>query len=71
MPHKDKAGYFKNCPDVYAELCKLATGKKRGRENPGEKNFAANLGLAMEDMAVAPLIYKLAVEKKIGTWLPL
>jgi hypothetical protein len=25
----------------------------------------------MDDMAVAPLIYKQAVEKGIGTWLPL
>jgi ornithine cyclodeaminase/alanine dehydrogenase-like protein (mu-crystallin family) len=37
--------------------------------DPG--TFAANLGLAMDDMAVAPLIYKRAVEKKIGTWLSL
>jgi len=29
-----------------------------------------NLGLAMDDMAVAPLLYKRALEKDIGTWLP-
>jgi ornithine cyclodeaminase/alanine dehydrogenase-like protein (mu-crystallin family) len=56
---------------MYAELGELVTGKKKGRENEEEKTFAANLGLAMDDMAVAPLIYKLAVEKKIGTWLSL
>ena len=33
--------------------------------------MTANLGLAIDDMAVAPLIYKNAVEKGIGTWLPL
>ena len=33
--------------------------------------IAANLGLAMDDMAVAPTIYARAVEKKIGTSLPL
>ncbi|SLM30233.1 Ornithine cyclodeaminase [Desulfamplus magnetovallimortis] len=69
--YKDGMGYFQQCPDVYAELGELVTGKKAGRENDMERNFAANLGLAMEDMAVAPLIYKQAVEKKIGTWLPL
>lgn len=69
--YKDDMGYFQNCPAVYAELGELVTGKKAGRENPQEKLFAANLGLAMEDMAVAPLIYQRAVEKKIGTWLPL
>ena len=69
--YKDKMGYFQQCPDVYAELGQLVTGKKKGRENDKEKNFAANLGLAMEDMALAPLIFEKAVEKKIGTWLPL
>jgi ornithine cyclodeaminase/alanine dehydrogenase len=33
--------------------------------------MTANLGLALDDMATAPLIYQLAVEKGIGTWLPL
>jgi len=69
--YKDKVGFFTDCPDVYAELGELVTGKKKGRENATEKNFAANLGLAMEDMAVAPLIYKKAAEKNIGTWLTL
>ncbi|GBC61410.1 hypothetical protein DENIS_2370 [Desulfonema ishimotonii] len=69
--YKDGMGYFQGCPNVYAELGELVTGKKKGRETAEEKNFAANLGLAMEDMAVAPLIFQKAVEKKIGTWLPL
>jgi ornithine cyclodeaminase/alanine dehydrogenase-like protein (mu-crystallin family) len=33
--------------------------------------MTANLGLAMDDMAVAPLIYQRAVEQGIGTRLPL
>jgi len=69
--YKDGMGYFQNCPDVHAELGELVTGKKMGRETEKERNFAANLGVAMEDMAVCPLIYDLAKEKKIGTWLPL
>lgn len=69
--YKDEAGYFKNCPEVYAELGELVTGKKKGRENSKEKTFAVNLGLAMDDMAVAPLLYKKAIEKGIGTWLEL
>ena len=69
--YKDVGGYFKECPEVYDELGELVTGKKKGRENPEEKTFAANLGLAMDDMAVAPLIYQRAIEKKIGKWLPL
>jgi ornithine cyclodeaminase/alanine dehydrogenase-like protein (mu-crystallin family) len=33
--------------------------------------MTANLGLALDDMAVAPLIYQRAQEKEIGTPLPL
>ncbi len=64
-------GYFQNCPDVYAELGAIVTGQKKGRESADEINFAANLGLAIEDMAVAPLIYRQAKENGIGARLPL
>jgi ornithine cyclodeaminase/alanine dehydrogenase len=33
--------------------------------------MTANLGLALDDMAVAPLIFRKATEKGLGTWLPL
>ncbi len=69
--YKDNVGFFIDCPPVYAELGQLVTGAKKGRENDTERTFAANLGLAMEDMAVCPLIYDLAKEKNLGTWLPL
>jgi ornithine cyclodeaminase/alanine dehydrogenase len=69
--YKDVGGYFQNCPAIHAELGELVTGKKPGRENPDERTFAANLGLAMDDMAVAPLIYQRAVTRGIGIELPL
>jgi len=49
----------------------LVTGKKAGRETPEERTMTANLGLALDDMAVAPLLYEHAVEDGVGTWLPL
>ena len=64
-------GYFRDIPPVHAELGELVTGKKPGRENPRERTFACNLGIALDDIAVAPLIYAKAVEQGIGTWLPL
>jgi ornithine cyclodeaminase/alanine dehydrogenase len=64
-------GYFQDIPTIHADLGELATGRKPGRENPTERTMTANLGLALDDMAVAPLLYKEAVEKGIGTWLPL
>jgi ornithine cyclodeaminase/alanine dehydrogenase-like protein (mu-crystallin family) len=32
--------------------------------------MAVNLGLALEDIAVAPLVYRRALESGRGTWLP-
>jgi ornithine cyclodeaminase/alanine dehydrogenase len=64
-------GYFQNIPPIHADLGELVTGKKKGRENSKERTMTANLGLAIDDMAVAPLIFARAKEKGIGTWLPL
>ncbi|HCY86348.1 MAG TPA: hypothetical protein DHV36_14530 [Desulfobacteraceae bacterium] len=69
--YKDHVGFFIDCPDIYAELGELVTGRKKGRETQTERTFAANLGLAMEDMAVCPLIFDLAKDKHLGTWLAL
>ena len=66
-----QGGYFPDIPEVHADLGELATGQKPGRENTEERTMTANLGLALNDMAVAPLIYKKAKEKGIGTWLDL
>ncbi len=66
-----EAGYFQNIPEVHADLGELVTGERVGRESAEERTMTANLGLALDDMAVAPLIYKKAVEKGIGTLLPL
>jgi ornithine cyclodeaminase/alanine dehydrogenase len=71
LRHYEQAGYFQDIPPLYADLGELVAGKKPGRQTSAERIIAANLGLAMDDMAVAPTIYQRAVEKKIGTWLPL
>jgi ornithine cyclodeaminase/alanine dehydrogenase-like protein (mu-crystallin family) len=66
-----KMGYFPKIPDLYADLGELASGQKPGRQTPQERTMTANLGLALDDMTVAPLLYERAVDKGIGTWLPL
>jgi ornithine cyclodeaminase/alanine dehydrogenase-like protein (mu-crystallin family) len=71
LRHYQQVGYFQEIPPVHADLGELATGQKPGRESPAERTMTANLGLAMDDMAVAPLLFRQAVEKGIGTWLPL
>jgi ornithine cyclodeaminase/alanine dehydrogenase-like protein (mu-crystallin family) len=71
LRYYESAGYFQDIPPVHADLGELVTGQKPGRETPGERTMTANLGLALDDMAVAPLLYEQAVEKGIGTRLPL
>ncbi len=71
MRHYQEVGYFQDIPAVYADLGELVSGQKPGRQTDAERTMTANLGLAMDDMAVAPLIYRRAVEKGIGAWLPL
>ena len=63
------AGYFQNIPAVHADLGELITGRKPGRENCDERTMTCNLGLALDDVATAPLLYKLALKKAVGTWL--
>jgi ornithine cyclodeaminase/alanine dehydrogenase len=64
-------GYFQQTPDPYADLGELVAGLKPGRRDEKERTLAINLGLAMDDMAVAPTIYQCAKEKGLGVWLPL
>ena len=64
-------GYFQDIPPIYASVGELVTGKKSGREGARERTMTCNLGLALDDMATAPIVYKRAVERGVGTWLKL
>jgi ornithine cyclodeaminase/alanine dehydrogenase len=66
-----KVGYFTQTPDPYADLGEIVAGHKPGRERPGERILAVNLGLALDDMAVAPEVYRRGKDRGLGTWLPL
>jgi ornithine cyclodeaminase/alanine dehydrogenase len=66
-----EVGYFQNTPDPYADLGEIVTGRKPGRQREDERILAMNLGLALDDMAVAPEIYRRAVQRGIGAWLDL
>ncbi len=63
-------GYFRHTPDPYADLGELVTRLKPGRQSPDERTMAINLGLALDDMAVAPSICRAAREMGLGTTLP-
>jgi ornithine cyclodeaminase/alanine dehydrogenase-like protein (mu-crystallin family) len=66
-----RVGYFQQTPDPYADLGELVGGQKPGRERAEERTMAMNLGLALDDMAVAPEVYRRARARGLGTWLAL
>ncbi len=71
LRYYQQVGYFQHIPTLHADLGELAAGKRPGRERDEERTICCNLGLAIDDMATAILIYQRAVERGIGTWLPL
>ena len=71
LRHYQEVGYFKDIPPIHADVGELVVGEKPGRETADERTMTCNLGLAIDDMAVAPAIYERALEKSIGTKLPL
>jgi len=70
MRYYREAGYFKHTPLAFADLGEIASGKKPGRESANERTMSINLGLALDDMATAIMIFKKAIKNGIGTKLP-
>ncbi len=64
-------GYFADTPHPYADLGQIVTGRARGRETPTERTMSLNLGLAIEDVATARIIFQRALAAGVGTELPL
>jgi len=65
-----RAGYFQQTPAPCADLGEIVAGVRPGRERPDERTLAVNLGLALDDMAVAPEICRRARDRGVGIWLP-
>jgi ornithine cyclodeaminase/alanine dehydrogenase-like protein (mu-crystallin family) len=71
MEYYRKVGYFQGTPAADSELGEIVCGKKPGRRTADERTLAMNLGIALDDMATAILIHRHALERGIGTTLPL
>ncbi|HEU4402763.1 MAG TPA: ornithine cyclodeaminase family protein [Candidatus Polarisedimenticolia bacterium] len=70
--HTRKGGvYFQQIPEVYADLGEVLAGLKDPRRAPRERLVCMNLGIALEDMATAPLVLEAAQRRGLGTRLPL
>jgi ornithine cyclodeaminase/alanine dehydrogenase len=69
---KAHGAYFSGIPErIYADLGELAAGLKPGREKEDERIFSMNMGIAVDDMVTAKIIYARAVESGAGTRLVL
>jgi ornithine cyclodeaminase len=56
---------------IQAEIGELLLAQMPGRRSPEEITLFKSLGLAIEDLASAQHIYAKAIEKQMGTWLPI
>jgi len=52
--------------NIYSELGEIVAGIKKGRESDDEITVFDSTGLAIQDVAVASLAYRKAVEKNVG-----
>ncbi len=66
MTYYRDVGYFARTPEPYAELGEIVAGEKPGRTSSEQRTMSMNLGLAIEDVATARILYERAVERGVG-----
>ncbi|HET7481438.1 MAG TPA: ornithine cyclodeaminase family protein [Actinomycetota bacterium] len=71
IEHIKESGYFVGAPAPDGELGAIAAGLHPGRSDESQTIITMNMGVAVEDVAVAKEIYEAARERGIGTELPL
>jgi ornithine cyclodeaminase/alanine dehydrogenase len=64
-------GFFQLTPQVSGDLGQLVIGSVAGRTDPAERIICVNLGLGLEDIATAVLVFSKAVSARVGTVLAL
>ena len=64
-------GFFRTFKEIPFELGDAVTGKVPGRTSHEEKILTVNIGTGLADVATAKLLYDIALEKGLGTVLPL
>lgn len=69
---KEHSGHLRKIPDsIYGELGEIAAGLKPGRESERERIFSMQMGIGIEDVATAKLLYDRALQAGAGHRLPL
>jgi alanine dehydrogenase len=64
-----EAGLFSR-DRLYAEIHELVAGTKCGRERDDERILIHTTGLVSQDVALAHFLYRHALDKGVGIWLP-
>jgi len=67
--HALRCGYIRE-GDVYAEIGEITAGLKPGRSSEEEITLFDSTGVAVQDIATANLVYRIARERGVGTTLP-
>ncbi len=57
--------------DIYAELCEIIIGKKKGRIDDREITVFDSTGLSLLDVSTAAKVYEKAKTKNMGKWITL
>lgn len=55
---------------LYGEIHELVSGAKKGRERDNERILIHTTGLVSQDVALAHFLYRSALERALGLWLP-
>ncbi len=55
---------------LHGEIHELVSGEKKGRERDDERILIHTTGLVSQDIALAHFLYRNALDKGLGTWLP-
>jgi len=64
--HAIEEGFIK-VEDIHAEIGEIILGEKPGRENDYEITIFDTVGMAIQDNVTAAALYKIALEKGMGT----
>jgi alanine dehydrogenase len=51
---------------IHAEIGEVLAGKKSGRTSAGEMTLYKSVGIAIQDVAAANLVYRKALDRQIG-----
>jgi ornithine cyclodeaminase/alanine dehydrogenase-like protein (mu-crystallin family) len=71
LRYYQKAGYFADIPAQPVDLGDIVAAGVPRRKSAGDRIISVNLGLALEDVATAQLIYRRAMAEGVGVRLPL